>query len=79
MAQELSNERTAIFTVASSETQYSFAYRLDGGGVQRPLGLKLVSGTTSFNVTDLTEGNHTILIRATDVTGGEDPTPAAYR
>jgi len=76
---ELSNEQTAAFSVGSSETQFSFAYRLDGGSVQRPHGLKLVSSPATFNVSGIGEGNHTILVRATDVTGGEDPTPATYR
>ena len=77
--QELSRDRTATFTVASSETQFSYAYRLDGGPVQRPNGLKLVSGQAAFNVSDVGEGNHTIMVRATDVTGGEDPTPATFQ
>eukprot|EP00873_Tetraselmis_striata_P022786 jgi/Tetstr1/443050/TSEL_031109.t1 len=76
---ELSNLHTAAFTIASSETWFSYAYRLDGEPVQRPEGLKLVSAPAAFNITDIGEGNHTIMVRATDVTGGEDPTPAVYR
>eukprot|EP00951_Prasinocladus_malaysianus_P004026 scaffold28484_cov20-Prasinocladus_malaysianus.AAC.1 len=77
--QELSNRRYATFTISSSETQFSYAYRLDGGEVRRPNGLQLTAGPAVFNVTDIGEGNHTIMIRATDVTGGEDPSPALYR
>lgn len=76
----LDNHDHANFTVRSSETQYTYAYWLDGSKkAVRPQGHQLVTGHVHFTVAGLREGPHVLLVRATDVTGAEDPTPATYK
>lgn len=74
----LSNKMSEMFLITSSETQYTFAYKLDGGPIVRPMGRNLVRGEQTFYVHNLTEGMHLMQVRATDVTGNEDPTPAKH-
>ena len=76
----MDNHDSANFTVRSSETQYTYGYWLDGGKrAVRPQGKQLVTGHAHFTVAGLREGPHVLLVRATDVTGAEDPTPATYK
>mmetsp|Transcript_39145 Transcript_39145/g.75015 ORF Transcript_39145/g.75015 Transcript_39145/m.75015 type:complete len:705 (+) Transcript_39145:154-2268(+) len=75
----LTRSSSATFHIGCSESQYTFAYRLDGGPVMRPVGHKLVNGDVNFTVNDVTEGPHSIAIRTTDVTGAEDPTPVVVK
>ena len=44
----------------------------------RPHGREHLTGHAQFTVDGLREGSHVLLVRATDVTGAEDPTPATY-
>jgi len=61
---------TASFSFTSTETGSTFECQLDGGGYS--------SCTSPVNYSGLTEGNHTFEVRATDVAGNTDPTPARY-
>ncbi len=50
-----------------------FAWRLDGGAFGSP------SEATTATVRDLTPGDHLFEVRAVDLAGNEDPTPASVR
>ena len=74
----LSNKQDEMFLITSSETQYTYAYKLDDGPVMRPAGRQLVRGEQTFWIHNITEGKHLVQVRATDVAGMEDPTPAKH-
>eukprot|EP00899_Mesostigma_viride_P009880 jgi/Mesvir1/18894/Mv18891-RA.2 len=69
---------TANFTIGSSETQYTYAYSLDGDKWIQPHGHHLVGGNQTFEVTGLADGRHNISVKSTDVTGSSDPNYATY-
>ena len=69
------NARNQTFVITSSETQFTYAYRLDNGQVVRPAGHHFISGNATFVVANLKEGNHAIQVRTASVLGIEDPTP----
>ena len=56
-----------------------FSYRLDSGPWVHPLGSRLLEGPQSFAVGNISEGFHKIDVRAVDVTGAEDKSPARYQ
>ena len=64
---------TATFTVSavvdtSSTTSFTFQYALDGGAWAK-------GSSTTFTVADLTDGAHTLAVRAIGSGGCKDPTP----
>ncbi|GAP12732.1 regulator of chromosome condensation (RCC1) repeat [Longilinea arvoryzae] len=62
----------AAFTFSSSETGSTFLCRLDGGA------WAACSGASDQTYTGLSDGNHTFDVKAADLAGNEDPTPATY-
>ena len=62
------NSGTAEFEFGADEDVSGFECALDGGAFS--------SCPASHEVTGLGEGSHTILVRATDLAGKQDPTPA---
>ncbi len=69
------SETTVTFTVAGSDNltppgNLQFAWRLDG----RPF--SSFTADTQFSLTGLTLGPHTFEVKARDLAGNEDPTPA---
>jgi RHS repeat-associated protein len=70
------NEASATFAFSGHDNltpagSLVFAWRLDGGAYTG------LAGATSAALTGLTEGTHTFEVRARDLAGNEDPTPAA--
>jgi hypothetical protein len=63
------NSRSASFTFSSSETGSTFECRLDGGSFSSCTSPKAYSG--------LSEGSHTFSVRAKDLAGNVDATPAS--
>ena len=61
---------TADFTFSSPDTTATFECQLDSGGFSLCASPRAYFG--------LTEGAHTFEVRATDLTGNVDPTPASY-
>ena len=64
------NSTTATFSFTATEAGSTFECQLDGGGYS--------ICTSPINYSGFTEGNHTFEVRATDVAGNTDPTPASY-
>ena len=64
------NSTTATFSFTATEAGSTFECQLDRGGYS--------ICTSPINYSGLTEGNHTFEVRATDVAGNTDPTPASY-
>ncbi len=65
-----SNSSNASFSFTSNEAGSSFQCQLDGG--------VLVSCTSPRSYTKLAIGSHTFQVRAIDLVGNIDPTPASY-
>jgi hypothetical protein len=65
-----SNSSSAGFSFLSSKPGSSFHCKLDGGG--------FASCASSWDYTGLSKGSHTLKVRAVDVFGNIDPTPATY-
>jgi Ca2+-binding RTX toxin-like protein len=65
-----SNSSTASVDVTATETGATFEYQLDGGG--------FVAGNSGDVFGPLADGLHTFEVRATDVSGNTDLTPASY-
>ena len=63
------NDATGDFAFTSNESS-TFTCSVDGTG--------FTSCTTPFSTAALSPGNHTIAVRATDLAGNTDPTPASY-
>lgn len=61
---------SATFRFASSEDRTTFQCRLDGGA--------FAACASPFTVAGLGEGNHEVDVRAIDLVGNVQPTPAAY-
>src|SRR5207245_4870971 len=66
-----SNDTTPSFQFSSSETNSTFQCRLDGGSWSFCVSPYTLSPA-------LAEGSHTFDVRAIDVAGNTDPTPASY-
>lgn len=66
----LTNKATADFTFESTEASSTFECRVDSGAFE--------ACTTPFTLTNVTEGEHTLQVRATEVAGNVDPTPASW-
>ena len=66
------NNTAATFTFSASESGCEFSYRLDGGVWSG------YSPATSRSYTGLSDGSHTFEVKAKDVAGNEDATPAFY-
>ena len=63
------NDATGDFAFTSNESS-TFTCSVDGTG--------FTSCTSPFSTAALSPGNHTIAVRATDLAGNTDPTPASY-
>jgi Ca2+-binding RTX toxin-like protein len=63
------SDTTPTFTFTSSEAGSTFECRVDGGA--------WVACTTPFTTAELSPGDHTFEVRATDGVGNVDPTPAS--
>jgi Glucodextranase, domain B len=66
----LSNSRSAIFNATSSEAGSTFEVNLDSAG--------FASATLPLQLSNLTDGDHTMSIRARDAAGNIDATPATF-
>jgi uncharacterized protein (TIGR03382 family) len=62
--------REATFELSASESGASYSCRLDGGD--------FAPCTSPVTFAELAEGTHTLEVRARDVAGHEDPTPARH-
>lgn len=65
-----SNSTTGSFSFSSSEAGSTFEVSVDGGA--------FASAASPFNTPVLAEGDHTFAVRATDVAGNVDATPAEF-
>ena len=66
-----SNDTTPTFGFASTEAPATYEVNLDGGG--------WVSASTPLTISPaLSDGSHTLQLRASDIVGNQDATPAAY-
>jgi Ca2+-binding RTX toxin-like protein len=65
-----SNDATPSFQFASTVAGSTFEYRLDGGAYA-------LAGS-DLTIDPLSDGTHTLLVRAKDPEGNVDPTPASY-
>ena len=63
------NDDTPELTFSSDDMGASFQCRVDGGSFQ--------SCTSPFTTSQLSEGSHTVQVRAIDTAGNIDPTPAS--
>ena len=54
----ISNRASELFVVSSSESKYSFSYKLDDGDAVRPNGIHMVTGPQNFTVNNITDGPH---------------------
>jgi gliding motility-associated-like protein len=66
----LANKKSATFEFGSTKPKVSYAARLDGA-LFAPV-------SNPYTVTNLSDGEHRLEVRATDETGNTDPTPAIY-
>jgi calcineurin-like phosphoesterase family protein len=64
------NPGPATFNLAANEPGSRFACSLDGAPFS--------ACATPYTVSDATQGNHTLAVRATDTSGNTDPTPAPW-
>jgi hypothetical protein len=65
------NDPTPTFGLASTETPAGYEVNLDGGG--------WVAASTPLTISPaLSDGSHTLQLRASDAAGNQDATPAAY-
>lgn len=67
----VTDDRTPTFEFSSTEPQSSFECRIDGGPWE-----PCSSPTTTAELTDGDQGEHVFDVRATDLVGNTDPTPA---
>ncbi|WP_276497263.1 Ig-like domain-containing protein [Pontibacter litorisediminis] len=67
---KVSNSSQATFTFSSNEQSVSYEVSVDGGAY--------TGSGSSFTARNLSEGNHTLSVRATDGAGNTDQTPATY-
>ncbi len=66
-----SSDATPTFGFASTEAPATYEVNLDGAG--------WVSATTPLTISPaLSDGSHTLQLRASDIVGNQDATPAAY-
>ena len=66
-----SSDTTPTFGFASTEAPATYEVDLDGGG--------WVSASTPLTISPaLSDGSHTLQLRASDIVGNQDATPAAY-
>jgi DNA-binding beta-propeller fold protein YncE len=66
----LTNDTSASFEFTATENNSSFETSLDGADFE--------TATTPFDVSGLGDGDHTLLVRATDEAGNVDSTPASF-
>ncbi|WP_422846529.1 IPTL-CTERM sorting domain-containing protein [Acidovorax sp. M2(2025)] len=66
----LANSSSASFSFSSNEGGVSYACSLDGSA--------FLPCSTPSNIAGLSDGSHTLAVRATDGAGNADPTPATY-
>jgi uncharacterized repeat protein (TIGR01451 family) len=66
----LTNDATADFTLTAGEAGSTFECRVDGGAWS--------TCATPFATPTLTDGLHTLEVRATDPAGNTDPSPASH-
>ncbi|WP_175491109.1 Ig-like domain-containing protein [Pontibacter chinhatensis] len=66
----VTNATSATFHLISDETASTFQASVDGSAY--------TTVTTPLSITGLSEGTHTVQIRAMDAAGNLDPTPASY-
>ncbi|MBI4281845.1 lamin tail domain-containing protein [Candidatus Uhrbacteria bacterium] len=64
----LTKDAAAVFAFTASEAGATFGYALDGSAWQ--------TAVSSLTIPGLADGEHTVTIRASDVAGNVDPTPA---
>ncbi|MBI2373891.1 MAG: tandem-95 repeat protein [Deltaproteobacteria bacterium] len=64
------NDSTGDFAFTSNEAGVTFACSIDGGAYS--------ACAATFSTTALSDGSHTISVRARDGVGNTDPTPATY-
>ncbi|WP_299759223.1 Ig-like domain-containing protein [uncultured Pontibacter sp.] len=67
---EASNSNVAKFSFSSNEQEVTYEVSLDGAAY--------TEAGSSYTATGLSEGNHTLAVRATDKAGNTDKTPATY-
>jgi parallel beta-helix repeat protein len=67
---ETTAENFAIFSLLASEPEATFECNLDGEGFEECL--------ATFQITELTPGEHTLEVAAVDRAENADPTPATY-
>ncbi|QSQ27964.1 OmpA family protein [Pyxidicoccus parkwayensis] len=66
----LTNSTSATFEFTSDESPVTYECSLDGAA--------FTACTTPLTLSGLSEGNHTLSVRARDTDGNVDPTPATY-
>ncbi|WP_299820570.1 Ig-like domain-containing protein [uncultured Pontibacter sp.] len=66
----LTNETTARFTFTSNEENVTYEVSLDGQAYETKL--------TPYTIANLTDGSHTLAVRAVDAAGNKDATPATH-
>ncbi|MEJ8757037.1 Ig-like domain-containing protein [Pontibacter sp. H259] len=68
--QAVTNNRNATFSFASNEADVTYQLSLDGSS--------FVKATNPVTLPNLPDGTHTVLVRAVDVTGNTDTSPATF-